>query len=144
MPSRDTHLAQAQHNEDFINLFGESDTEREFNDWFITAGFYTAVHYIEALLAHREIYPHFQHSPNHTDRNHHLRRAYREIWQLYWPLYNASMFARYLSHDGKEINVFQQYMSTEDVQDMIDNNLTTIKGTCLKGCGLLEADETSG
>lgn len=46
MPSRDDHLAQAQHN----LLFAESIDAVQYSDWVATALFYAALHYVDAFL----------------------------------------------------------------------------------------------
>lgn len=49
MPSRDNHLAQAKHNEAFLSGFDLGRTI--FLDWAVTAIFYSALHYLRALMA---------------------------------------------------------------------------------------------
>lgn len=48
MPSWQTHLAQAKHNDEFANRLIEGD--EDVYDWAITATFYSALHYLEAWL----------------------------------------------------------------------------------------------
>ena len=49
MPSRDQHLEQARHNEQFLDSFDLGRTP--FLGWVVTATFYTALHYLRALMS---------------------------------------------------------------------------------------------
>ena len=44
------HLRQAKRNEDFSKFILRHDRKGEFSDWYSTAVFYSAVHYIEATF----------------------------------------------------------------------------------------------
>lgn len=138
MPPRDTHLKQAQHNEDFIAHLQRGNGASEFTDWAVTAAFYAAVHYVEAVLAEKERDPARQHSTDHAFRNEILKRtkSYEHLWKYYWPLYNASIYARYLSDGQRDLNDFRDYMPPEDVERFINSNLTQVRKACLRHCGL--------
>jgi hypothetical protein len=49
MASHVQHLAQAQHNEAFLSTFNLGTSP--YLDWAVTAAFYTALHYLRALMA---------------------------------------------------------------------------------------------
>lgn len=49
MPSTDEHLKQAKHNEDFVGIFDLQSSP--YLDWVLTSIFYSAIHYVEAVLA---------------------------------------------------------------------------------------------
>jgi len=85
MPSIDQHLEQAKHNEHF---FGGIDREA-FADWAMTALFYSGLHWIDALLASKNIHP--------AD---HLRRD-----NLVWKTIELRPIAKdYMSLKGKSVN----------------------------------------
>ncbi len=48
MPSTEAHLAQADHNKQFLAEFPSAD---KYRDWFVTVCFYTALHFVDAALA---------------------------------------------------------------------------------------------
>ncbi|MDR1759727.1 MAG: hypothetical protein LBR60_04290 [Fibrobacter sp.] len=50
MPSFDKHKAQAQHNENLANHLNTSQ-KGLFNDWVVTACFYSSVHLVEAMTS---------------------------------------------------------------------------------------------
>jgi hypothetical protein len=49
VPSKDEHLRQAQHNEGYLATFDLAATP--YLDWAVTAVFYTALHYLRALMS---------------------------------------------------------------------------------------------
>lgn len=53
MPSKEEHLAQAHHNEQFYGSFDR----RTYKDWAVTVLFYVGLHYIDAFLATKNIHP---------------------------------------------------------------------------------------
>ncbi len=53
MPKLEDHLSQAQHN---FKFYQSIDTHI-YSDWAATALFYTALHYIDAFLAVKQIHP---------------------------------------------------------------------------------------
>lgn len=66
----------------------------EFPDWLATVAFYTAVEWIEMMLAGRG-----HHSKSHFDRKSALKKHFpnRALNEAYNTLFNASLDARYLS-----------------------------------------------
>lgn len=55
MPSKDQHLAQAHHNEEFVAIFNLNTTP--YIDWMVAGLFYAALHYIDSFLALHGIHP---------------------------------------------------------------------------------------
>ena len=49
MPSQAQHLKQAQHNEAYLASFDLAKSP--YLDWAVTAAFYSALHYLRALMA---------------------------------------------------------------------------------------------
>ena len=81
------HLAQAARNEEFINAISGLDTR--FTQWEVTALFYSALHYVSALLT----------SQGYEAKNHHARRAliaqHTNLSYQYDNLLQYSLDARY-------------------------------------------------
>lgn len=67
MPSKDEHVAQANHNRTFWNGFDLGSTP--FLDWVVTGLFYEGVHWVEAFLDTRG-----EHSDDHKKRLWAMRR----------------------------------------------------------------------
>lgn len=53
MPDIGAHLAQAEHNEQFLQTLGLPETP--YLDWAVTVIFYAALHYIRALAARHQL-----------------------------------------------------------------------------------------
>lgn len=87
MPSKEEHIAQAQHNEDFV-----SNTDNPFFDWKLTGIFYTALQYVDAYLATKNVHP-----PTHSWRLNAVNAdpKLRAIRVDYRDLLNESRTARY-------------------------------------------------
>ncbi len=49
MPTKEQHLQQAQHNEAYLATFDLAQSP--YLDWAATAAFYSALHYLRALMA---------------------------------------------------------------------------------------------
>lgn len=88
MPTRDEHLAQARHNADFYSTVDKAG----YKDWAATVLFYTALHYVDALLATKGMHP-----PKHKTRDVAVSSVFelRPIFSHYSALKNASYNARY-------------------------------------------------
>lgn len=90
------HIKKAERNEDFFqsNNLGDST----FNEWGIVVLFYSAVHYVDAILA-REIRlpPEYQHPQDHWQRNTGVAQSLtlKDIYKDYKLLYDRSLDARY-------------------------------------------------
>jgi hypothetical protein len=50
MPSDEKHIIQANHNQDLLVHFSQEKKQSDFSDWYITIAFYTALHFIEAII----------------------------------------------------------------------------------------------
>lgn len=88
MPPAASHLEQARHNANFYATIDKAVCA----DWAITVLFYTALHYVDALLAQQGVHP-----TSHAGRNRALERIaeLRPIYADYESLKNASYNARY-------------------------------------------------
>lgn len=89
MASKDAHLWQAAHNE---TLYSQLLTT-EFLDWAVTAIFYSALHYIDAYLATKDIHPsrHYKGRTPLVSRESNIK----DIYGKYERLKNKSEAARY-------------------------------------------------
>jgi len=87
LPSKDDHLARAQHNE----FFAQS-TDNPFFDWKLTGIFYSALQYVDAYLATLGVHP-----PTHAARLTYVERSakLKRIRRDYRDLLNESRTARY-------------------------------------------------
>jgi hypothetical protein len=84
MPKPNQHQVKADSNRAFLNtLLGPPD-------WMAIIAFYTAVHLVEKLRAHRG-----EHSISHEDRSASVRKNFRAIQNEYHELFNNSLVARY-------------------------------------------------
>lgn len=90
MPGINDHLDQVAHNQNFLRLLRWFS--RFFQDWLVTAEFYTALHVVDAYLANNDIHP----------DAHYLRGQYiftdlalQPIYYAYQDLENLSRNARY-------------------------------------------------
>ncbi len=88
MPAPDAHLSQARHNES-VALFL---LQHNYPDWAVTAFFYAALHYVEAVLAQDN-----RHSANHPARDSSIARSpvLRKVYGEYRYLKTLSNDARY-------------------------------------------------
>ena len=103
MPKKHQHLAQANHNEDFV---AKRDLiASEFNDWAMIAIFHAALHYVEAYFDDKLNF----HNTNHPERAMNIRKCLRQIQHDYEDLKNDAKSARY---DLKTftLNDFDQYI----------------------------------
>ena len=91
MPTDASHVAQADHNRQFVvDLRGQ---QTQYKDWIVTVAFYVAVHRIEAYLARTlDI-----HSTEHAKRDNAMTKIaeLRPIYGHYQEMYNKSMESRY-------------------------------------------------
>lgn len=134
MPSYSDHIAQAIHNEDFATFL---KGHLEYKDWLITVCFYTAMHYIEAIFFNMHSIKHTESTiPKYpTGKNkysiHGWRRQLiqrnlpRKVYIFYRKLEENSQTARYL--DINRSGLASSFFTGQDVLDMFDKNLQTIK-----------------
>jgi hypothetical protein len=87
LPTKEDHLAQAEHNE-----FFSSELDNPFFDWKLTGIFYTALQYVDAYLATQGFHP-----PDHGERTKHVHgdAKLKPIRLDYRDLKNESRTARY-------------------------------------------------
>lgn len=84
------HINQWKHNRGFLGLIDPG-----FPDWAVTVAFYTALHAVDALLAHDKVLG----IVNHDGRNRTLMQTnrYAHISKYYHPLYGLSRTVRYMA-----------------------------------------------
>lgn len=96
MASRDLHLKQAEHNRDLALELGRQDPML-YKDWAVVCGFYSAVHYVEALLTGK--------AEGHSDGQAHPHEFRKDCVDSYYSnpcirayrkLYRLSLILRYL------------------------------------------------
>ncbi|MGH9691584.1 MAG: hypothetical protein ACRD4C_10965 [Candidatus Acidiferrales bacterium] len=107
MASKEEHLAQAEHNEDFI-----AATDNPFFDWKLIGMFYSALQYVDAYLATQNIHP-----PDHGDRAKHVSSfaKFASIRSDYRDLKNESRTARYEPpnlFDQGDVNIAQRRLDS--------------------------------
>lgn len=86
MPPKGSHLRRAERNESFRDAI-----EAPYADWQIVATFYSALHYVDAVLAeHGNIHPH-----NHTDRETWVARSMGRVAADYVHMHQRCDDARY-------------------------------------------------
>lgn len=112
MPSNNQHLAQAAHNEGLLAYLRQQAQHIEYGDWYVTVAFYTAVHYIEALLysikpvvkdsvavSHSfDARKAFNLPTDHRAREQMLKRGFHNLYERYEDLYQLSQAAKYNCH----------------------------------------------
>jgi hypothetical protein len=91
MPSESVHRRQAEHNKQFLEWLDLDVTE--YLDWAVTVIFYTALHFVEWLLATKGL-----HSDSHANRHQAMGRVseLKPIWPDYRELETQSRRSRYL------------------------------------------------
>jgi hypothetical protein len=90
------HIKKAERNEQFF----QSNNLRTstFDEWGVVVLFYSAVHYVDAVLAREtRLPPNQQHPPEHWDRNTGVAQSLTlgHIFNDYMRLYDRSLDARY-------------------------------------------------
>ena len=116
MASKDDHLWQANHNEQLYSQLSNTD----FLDWAVTLIFYSALHYVDAYLATKNVHIQFDHGARERwiTRDSNLRRIQRQ----YWDLKDASEDARY------KVRHFRQ----AEVESLKENQFEMIKSHMLR------------
>lgn len=108
-PSK-AHIDQWKHNRGFLQTI-----QPPYPDWAVTVTFYTALHAVDALLAHDKV----QGITSHEARNGALMRTnrYANIWKSYQPLHSLARTVRYLAKPQRwvpwheiEPNVIRRYL----------------------------------
>jgi uncharacterized protein (UPF0332 family) len=88
VPNIADHHRQAKHN---ASLYRHLRSNGGYNDWAMTATFYTAVHEVQAFLVARGKTP-----KNHKDRCEDLRVAWKPAAAVFERLLTRSMQSRYM------------------------------------------------
>lgn len=90
MPSENVHRRQAEHNRQFLDWLDVNVTD--YLDWAVTGMFYTALHFVEWLLATKGL-----HSDTHDNRHQTMGRVseLKRIWREYQELEFQSRRSRY-------------------------------------------------
>lgn len=90
------HIKKAERNEQFFQ--SHNLRASPFNEWGVVVLFYSAMHYVDAILA-REIRlrPEYQHPQNHWERNTGVAQSLTlgAVYKDYKLLYDRSLDARY-------------------------------------------------
>ncbi len=118
MPSKDQHVAKANHDEAFVASLDLATTP--FCDWAVTALFYAALHYIEAYFATKGA-----HSLDHRARDSDIQRepAISGLYNDYNELKNMSINARYMTTSFKSTDVMRLQGKLRVVKNYILNLL---------------------
>ena len=111
MPSTDEHLRQAKQNEGFVDSFDLKSSP--YLDWALTGIFYSAVHYIEAVLAINGKHP-IVHSQRNTWICMYINNS--DIYDAHRDLKDDSRDARYKCITVSEIKVNESKMKLEDIK----------------------------
>ena len=87
MPDKADHRTRAEHNEFFTK-----NIDNPFFDWQVTGTFYSALHYVDAYLATKNVHP-----PTHAVRLGMVRTdpTLNPVFRDYRELLNESRTARY-------------------------------------------------
>lgn len=87
MPEFQRHLSKAQENENLADTMATLPNRP--TDWEVTMLFYSALHYVDAFLATRDLHP-----ENHRERSNLLAES-TNFARAYRTLFRRSMNARY-------------------------------------------------
>lgn len=123
MSSREEHVHRAEQDDVFFQV--TSRGEPAHLHWAVVALFYSALHYVEAVL-----FP--SHSSSHADRNRRIsiHPDLRPLFPAYYDLYQRSLDARYETRS----------FSAEDVRDVKDNLFLPVRSHIRQLLGLSELD----
>lgn len=107
------HIQKADRNRDFL-LESLLDFVDIYPDWVSVVGFYSALHYVEAILATYGL--HYEH---HSDRNRQVSSLLQEIENEYLNLYDLARNSRYGRIDDAP--------SEDEARDAVNIDLHTIE-----------------
>ena len=116
MPTKDSHLAAAEHNRCAIEYLREK--LGQFPGWIVVVAFYRAVHLVEAVFAADGA----GHMHDHQTRNRVMKTTprYKQLWKNFSPLWQASLVARYMEDgNGAECPSFVEYMPPDVVENLV-------------------------
>jgi hypothetical protein len=136
MPSDADHFAAAARNQALLDHL--LPQVKQFPEWVAVVAFYKAMHVVEAVLyrTHRE-----KHTFGHERRNEVLKsnRRYDHLYKHYWPLFNASLVARYMEVGGRGGGSFPRFADyippAAVVADLIRHYLHQVEQTAAKLIG---------
>ncbi len=119
MPNLADHILQARHNEEFYR----ATDKNVYSDWAMTAVYYAALHYIDALLAQVGV----DDPGGHFARNREVgaRAELRPIARFYFRLKNRSENARYYCYKFRLAELQRSY---EGDLTAIRNHLLPLAG----------------
>lgn len=129
MASREQHRKQAEHNQNLLKILDGTAGEERFDDWYVTAAFYAALHCFEAVLPavaekinyKRKLSLIAEHYDAHIDRLIAMRMEFRDIFVPYSSLYNRSRAAKY-----------RRYNITPIMKDLAKKRLDEVVTECRK------------
>ncbi len=120
MPNLADHILQARHNEEFYR----ATDKNVYSDWAMTAVYYAALHYIDALLAQVGMIDPGGHDVR--DQEVHTRAELRPIARSYFRLKGRSRSARY----------YAARFQPAELQRSYEGDLTAIRNHLLPLAGL--------
>jgi len=103
MASQEQHKIQAKHNQDLLDFFEKTPGGDEFDDWYVTVAFYTALHHFEAILPavaskinnKRKMGFVLEHYDTHAERSFAMQIIFYDVYIPYSSLYKRSKMAKY-------------------------------------------------
>jgi uncharacterized protein (UPF0332 family) len=103
LPAKDAHRSRAEHDEFLVK-----NIDNPFFDWKVTGTFYSALHYVDAYLATKNIHP-----PTHSIRLGFVRTDPKltTVFRDYRDLLNESRTARYeaeIAFDANDVVTAQR------------------------------------
>ncbi len=113
MPTKEAHLWQARHNEDFCLSFDIEKTP--YRDWVVAAIFYTALHLINAYFSATKGSP----PKTHNERDNWVQKA-PELSKIWLDYQDLKKFRRDASYEMRQF-------SAQEVEKDILPLLNTIK-----------------
>lgn len=121
MSSTDEHIKQAKHNEEFAGSFDKKKSP--YLDWALTGIFYSAVHYIEALLAVKG-----KHPKHHGQRTTYLELYINndKVFDAYDDLKTDSEAARYRCKKIGEKELDESKIKLDDIKQTFKKDLPRI------------------
>lgn len=125
MPSEIQHRTQARKNNEVWQFLKASRPKT--HDWIVTIAFYEALHLVEAYLK-------FSGDQNercdHGTRDQLLKLHHDRIYKNYRKLFDASLWARYLSNDHVDAANINPHVNDDIVLLATDKWLHSIKNIC--------------
>jgi len=116
MPSSDEHIKKAKHNEGFVDIFDLKSSP--YLDWALTGIFYSAIHYIEAVLAIKSKHP-ISHSQRNTLISLYIKNS--DVYDDHRDLMEDSRDVRYKCITVSEKAINESKLKLENIK----NNLKT-------------------